>query len=119
MSEKVVSDQEGKVLIESIDFECPSCASCFSEESQWITELLEARKTTCPNCESELLIGAEEEGLLAAFMKKKERFGKAMFVFMVPYAIGGAYRIPLLRRTRLSALYARRTGYFLSVEDAI
>lgn len=89
MSEKLVSDQQEKVLIENIDFKCPSCASCFSEESQWITNLLESKTTTCPNCGSELLLGAEEEGLLAALMKKKERFGKAMFVFMVPYAIGG------------------------------
>lgn len=89
MSEKVVSDQQEKALVNNVDFKCPSCASCFSEEVQWITGLLKSKTTTCPNCGSKLLIEAEEAELLAAFMKNKERFGKAMSVFMVPYAIGG------------------------------
>ncbi|AQU83630.1 MULTISPECIES: hypothetical protein [unclassified Halomonas] len=84
-----MSEKEEKALIESIDFECPSCAACFSEEPQWITDLLKANKATCPHCESKLLIGTEDKDRLASVMKKKERFGKAMFAFMVPYAIGG------------------------------
>jgi hypothetical protein len=35
------------------------------------------------------LIGTEDKERLASMMKKKEQFGKAMFVFMLLYTIGG------------------------------
>ncbi|WP_447044375.1 hypothetical protein [Vreelandella sp. H-I2] len=89
MTEKAVGAKEENALIKNIDFECPSCASCFSEESQWITGLLQAQTATCPHCKSELLIGTEDKERLASVMKKKEQFGKAMFVFMLLYTIGG------------------------------
>ncbi|MGP9767978.1 hypothetical protein ACT3UM_19865 [Halomonas sp. AOP13-D3-9] len=89
VNEKAPIEKQDKALIESIDFECPACGCCFCEESQWITELLKADMATCPHCESDLLIGTEDKDLLTSTMKKKERFGKAMFVFMVPYIIVG------------------------------
>ncbi|MCE8036114.1 MAG: hypothetical protein ACXIU5_16885 [Halomonadaceae bacterium] len=84
-----MSKKEEKAVLEDLDFKCSSCGSCFCEESQWIAGLLESRTATCPSCGAELLLGKEEEGKLAAFMKKKDRFGKAMFVFMCAYSLGG------------------------------
>lgn len=89
MSEKEAIEKKDKALIESIDFECNACGSCFCEESQWINGLLKADTATCPHCESDLLIGTEDKDRLTSTMKKKERFGKVMFVFMVPYIIVG------------------------------
>jgi len=89
VSEKEPIEKQDKALIEDIDFDCPVCSSCFCKESQWITDFLKADTATCPQCESELSIGAEDKHLLASAMKKKERFGKVMFVFMVPYIIVG------------------------------
>ncbi|MDQ7734689.1 hypothetical protein QT231_18420 [Halomonas sp. SpR1] len=89
MSENAVSTKEEKALVENIDFECPSFSSCFCEESQWITDLLKANQASCPGCESKLLIGTEDKDRLASVMKKRERFGKTMVVFMLLYTIGG------------------------------
>jgi len=89
LSEKEACTKEEKALVENIDFECPSCSSCFCEDSPWIADLLKANKATCPNCEGELLIGTEDKNRLASVMKKRERFGKAMVVFMLLYTLGG------------------------------
>lgn len=89
VNEKEPIKKKDKALIESIDFECPACGSCFCEESQWINGLLKADTATCPHCESDLLIETEDKGHLTSTMKKKERFGKIMLVFMVPYIIIG------------------------------
>ncbi|MBD3895340.1 hypothetical protein IEI94_05700 [Halomonas sp. ML-15] len=84
-----MSSEEEKAVLKELDFECPSCGSCFCEESQWVANLIEFKTATCPDCSSELAMGEEDESRLVEFMKKKERFGKAMFVFMLPYMIGG------------------------------
>ncbi|TVU91574.1 hypothetical protein [Vreelandella titanicae] len=54
-----------------------------------MTGLLKADMATCPHCESVLLIETEDRDHLTSTMKKKERFGKIMLVFMVPYIIVG------------------------------
>ncbi|MGR2738704.1 hypothetical protein ACUY1T_09665 [Billgrantia sp. Q4P2] len=84
-----MSNKEEKNVIEDLDFECSSCGSCFCKDSQWVTNLLESGAAACPSCGGELLLGKEERDGLAAFIKKKDRFGKAMFVFMLIYALGG------------------------------
>lgn len=84
-----MSKEAEKAVFQDLDFECPACDSHFCEGSEWVTNLLESRATSCPDCGSELRIQDEEGGLLADFMKRKGRFGKAMFAFMLPYVIGG------------------------------
>lgn len=84
-----MSKEAEKAVFQDLDFECPACASHFCEGSEWVTGLLASRTAACPDCGSELQIQAEEEEQLADFMKRKGRFGKAMFAFMLPYGIGG------------------------------
>lgn len=80
---------EAQATIGNIHFECLACQSSFNKEATWVSQLLEKREAECPDCQRSLGLGDEDADDLQVFLKKGERFGKAMMAFMLVYSLSG------------------------------